>query len=54
MSKDHVLVRGRKDVLFRNKKRFIEVQALVARNDIADDDSVKTNNVIESNVQIIR
>ncbi len=51
---DHLLLRGRKDVLFKKKKRLVEVQALVARRDITDDDSVLSANIIESSVAVLR
>ena len=54
ISKSHILVRGRKDVLFRGLKRFIEVQALVPRRYVADDDTVASNNVLETNIEVLR
>ncbi len=54
INEDHLLLRGRKNVLYKNRKRVIEVQALVARRDIMDDDTVNSNRVIENQVVVIR
>lgn len=54
VSRDHLLVRGRKDVLYKKRKRLVEVQALVARRDVTDEDSVLSSNIIESSVAVLR
>lgn len=54
INKDHLLVRGRKDLLYNRSKRTVEVQALVSRRDILDDDTVDSQNVLESSVHILR
>ena len=54
ISKDHLLIRGQKFLLFRNRKHLVEVQALVARKDIMDDDTVDSSQVLESTVTILR
>ena len=54
ISKTHLLIRGRKEVLFRRRKRLVEVQALIARKDISIDDKVSSDKFIESSVRIIR
>lgn len=54
INRDHLLVRGRKYVLFKNKKRMVEVQALVSRKTISDDDMINSDEVIESSVQVVR
>lgn len=54
INRDHLLVRGRKNVLFKNKKRMIEVQALVSRKHITDDDIINSDEIIESSVQVVR
>lgn len=54
INKDHLLIRGRKNVLYKNAKRLVEVQALVARRDISDEDAVLSQNVLESNINILR
>ncbi len=54
INRDHVLIRGRKYVLFKGRKRMVEVQALVARKSINDDDLVNSDEVIESNIQVVK
>lgn len=54
INRDHLLVRGRKYVLFKNKKRMVEVQALVSRKAITDDDMINSDEIIESSVQVVR
>ena len=54
INKDHLLVRGRKDVLFQNRKRKVEVEAMISRRDVADDDGVMSTNFLESTVSVIR
>lgn len=54
INKDYFLLRGKKEVIFRKEKRFIEVQALVARKDIADNDSISSDKLVESRVVILR
>ncbi len=54
INEDHVLLRGRKHLLYKNRKRLIEIQALVSRKDISDDDSIVSDNILESTVNILR
>ncbi|EQC45103.1 flagellar L-ring protein FlgH [Bacteriovorax sp. BSW11_IV] len=54
ISKDHLLVRGQKLVLYKNQKRLIELQALVSRKDISDEDTISSSKFLESNVTVIR
>lgn len=54
INKDYFLLRGKKEVIFRKEKRVIEVQALVARKDIADNDSISSDKLVESRVVVLR
>lgn len=54
INKTHLLIRGRKIVLFRKRKRLIEIQALVARNDITPEDKVSSDKFVESKIMVIR
>lgn len=54
INKDHILIRGRKNVLYHNRKRVVEVQALVARRDVMTDDTVHSNRILESQVMVLR
>lgn len=54
ISKDHLLLRGRKSILFRNRKRTVELQALVQRSDISEEGTVTSDQIIESNITVLR
>ncbi len=54
INKDHLLLRGRKNVLYKNRKRVVEIQALISRRDIASDDTVLSDRIIENNISVIR
>jgi flagellar L-ring protein precursor FlgH len=54
ISKDYILLRGQKDVIFKKEKRSIEVQALVSRKDIMENDYVNSDKLLESKVIILR
>lgn len=54
LNKDYVLLRGRKDVIFKSEKRSIEVQAVVSRRDILENDFVNSDKLLESRVVILK
>lgn len=54
INKDHFLIRGQKQILFKNKKRLVEIQALIAKRDIEENDTVHSDKILESNVYLIR
>lgn len=54
INKDHLLLRGRKNVLYKNHKRVVEIQALISRRDVASDDTVLSDRIIENNISVIR
>lgn len=53
ISKDYILLRGRKDVIFKKEKRSIEVQALVSRKDIMENDYVNSDKLLEAHVFVL-
>lgn len=53
ISKDYILLRGRKEVIFKKEKRAIEVQALVSRKDIMENDYVNSDKLLESRVFVL-
>lgn len=54
INKEHVLLRGRKSVMFHNRKRLVEIQAMASRRDIKMDNSVDSDNILESSIQVLR
>jgi flagellar basal body L-ring protein FlgH len=53
ISKDYILLRGRKELIFKKEKRAIEVQALVSRKDIMEYDYVYSDRLLESRVFVL-
>lgn len=54
VSNDYIVLKGRKEVIFKKEKRSIEVQALVSRKDILENDYVNSDKLLESKVFILR
>ena len=54
INREHLLIKGRKNVLFKNRKRMVEVQALVSRKDIGEDDIISSDAILESNVVVVK
>ena len=53
ISKDYIVLKGRKELIFKKEKRSIEVQALVSRKDIMENDYVNSDKLLESKVFIL-
>lgn len=53
LNKDYIVLKGRKEVIFKKEKRSIEVQALVSRKDIMENDYVNSDRLLESRVFIL-
>ena len=51
---NHLLLKGWKNLLYKNRKRTVEVQALVSRKNISDDDIVKSDDILDVSVQVVR
>jgi flagellar basal body L-ring protein FlgH len=54
ISKDYILLSGRKDVIFKKEKKSIEVQGLVSRKDIMENDYVNSDKMLDARVFILR
>ncbi|MCK5073878.1 MAG: flagellar basal body L-ring protein FlgH [Bacteriovoracaceae bacterium] len=54
INREHLLLMGRKDVIYHNKKRTIGIQALVARNSITNNNTVSSSQILESHIEVIR
>lgn len=50
----YLLIRGKKEVIFRNQKHLLEVQALISRNDFYDTDKVESDKILESRIFVIK
>jgi flagellar L-ring protein FlgH len=54
VNRDHVLLRGRKYLIFRNRRRLVEVQALISRRDISETNSISSDDILESRIAVLR
>ncbi|WP_127715668.1 flagellar basal body L-ring protein FlgH [Halobacteriovorax sp. HLS] len=54
INEGHLLLRGQKSVLFKKRKRLVEIQALVSRRDITDSDTIDSDKMLETSVHILR
>ena len=54
ISKDYILLSGRKDVIYKKEKKSIEVQGLVSRKDIMENDYVNSDKMLDTRVFILR
>jgi flagellar basal body L-ring protein FlgH len=54
INRDHILLRGRKNLLYKNMKRLVEIQALVSRRDVSVEDVVSSDTILESNITVLR
>lgn len=54
INNEHLLLKGRKYLLYRGKKRAIEIQALVARRDLKDDKTLNSDDILEATLRVIQ
>lgn len=51
---NHLVIKGRKEVFFRNEKKMVEIEALVRRSDVNEEDSVFSDKLIEAQITVLR
>ncbi|MDH4467730.1 MAG: flagellar basal body L-ring protein FlgH [Bacteriovoracaceae bacterium] len=54
ISGDHVIIKGKKEVIFRNKKRYVEINAMAKATDIEDGGKIKSDKIIESRITVLK
>ncbi|MAX65704.1 MAG: flagellar basal body L-ring protein FlgH [Bacteriovoracaceae bacterium] len=54
VNQDYLLVRGRKEVMFRKYKRYFEIQAIVSQKDITSRDTVSSVKLLEPKINVLR
>lgn len=54
VNKDYLLIRGRKEVMFKNYKRYFEIQAVVSQKDVSSQDTVTSNKILEPRINVLR
>jgi len=54
INQTHLLIKGRKTVLYKKQKKLIEFKGLVARKDITESDTINSDQILESTVKVLR
>jgi flagellar basal body L-ring protein FlgH len=54
VNQDYILIRGRKEIMYKKFKRYFEIQALVSQKDISANDTVASKKVLESKIKVLR
>ncbi len=54
VNQTHLLLKGKKTVVFKGTKKVLEINALVAKKDIQPNDRVNSKNLMETTVTVIR
>jgi flagellar basal body L-ring protein FlgH len=54
VNQTHLLLKGKKTVVFKGTKKLLEINALVAKKDIQPNDRVNSKNLMETTVTVIR
>jgi flagellar basal body L-ring protein FlgH len=54
ISQTHLLLKGKKTVVYKGQKKLLEINALVAKKDIQPNDRVNSKNLMETTIQVIR
>ncbi len=54
VNQDYLLIRGRKEVLYKKFKRYFEIQAVVSQKDITSRDTVKSTKLLEPRINVLR
>lgn len=54
INRDHLIIRGIKEVLYKKNKHMIELKGLVKRTNVDDSDIIKSNDFLETSIKVIR
>ena len=54
MNQDYLLVRGRKEILYKKFKRYFEIQAIVSQKDISSQDTITSTKLLEPKINVLR
>ncbi len=54
INKDYLLLRGRKEVIYKKYKRYFEIQAVVSQKDVDTNDSVSSKKLLEPQIHVLR
>ena len=51
---NHLILTGRKQIIYNNNRHLVEVQALIHRKDVGSDDTLDSKKIIQSTIRVIR
>ena len=51
---NHIMIRGRKELIYEGVKRLIEVNALINRKDVSVEDTINSSKILQTNIRILR
>lgn len=54
VNQTHLLLKGKKSVVYKGRKKLLELKALVAKKDIQNNDRVNSKNILESTIKVLR
>lgn len=54
MNQDYLLIRGRKEILYKKFKRYFEIQAIVSQKDISSQDTIGSQKLLEPKINVLR
>ncbi len=54
ISKDYMMIRGKKEILFRKNKHLVDVQALISKKDIINNDTITSDKILEQRITVLR
>jgi flagellar basal body L-ring protein FlgH len=54
VNQDYLLIRGRKEIMYKKFKRYFEVQAVVSQKDISSRDTVSSPKLLEPKINVLR
>lgn len=54
VNQDYLMLRGRKEVMYKKVKRYFEFQAVVSQKDVSSDDAVRSNKILEPRINVLR
>ncbi len=54
VNQQYLIIKGRKEIIFRKRKHFIEIQGMISRKDVYDFDKVDSSELLDARIFILR
>ena len=51
---NHILLQGRKELIYEGGKHLIEVSSLINRKDVSPEDTVDSNKILQITIRVLR